>query len=69
MSELRLLTQTAGSSPIDVITAKRAKPDPALFIGSGKVEQIKEVMNSRGIEIAIFNDPLSPAQQRNFRRH
>ena len=68
MSELRLLAQTAGSFPMDVITTKRAKPDPALFIGSGKVEEVKGLMNSRGIEIAIFNDPLSPAQQRNLER-
>jgi GTP-binding protein HflX len=68
MSELKLLTQTAGSSPVESIITKRQKPDPALVIGSGKATEIKALMEMNDLEIAIFNDPLSPAQQRNLER-
>ena len=68
MSELRLLTQAAGSHPIEQVLTKRAKPDPALFIGSGKVSEIRALMEEKNLEIAIFNHPLSPAQQRNLER-
>ncbi len=68
MSELKLLTQTAGSNPVEIVVTKRQKPDPALFIGSGKALEIKGLMELNDLEIAIFNDPLSPAQQRNLER-
>ena len=68
MSELHLLTQAAGSLPIEQVLTKRAKPDPALFIGSGKVTEIKALMDEKNAEVAIFNHPLSPAQQRNLER-
>jgi GTP-binding protein HflX len=68
MSELHLLTQAAGSFPIEQVLTKRAKPDPALFIGSGKVTEIKALMDEKNAEVAIFNHPLSPAQQRNLER-
>jgi GTP-binding protein HflX len=68
MSELNLLTQAAGSLPIEMVLTKRLKPDPALFIGSGKAAEIRALMDDKGAEIAIFNHPLSPAQQRNLER-
>ena len=68
MSELNLLTQAAGSHPVEMVLAKRLKPDPALFIGSGKATEIRDLMNEKNAEIAIFNHPLSPAQQRNLER-
>jgi len=68
MSELRLLTHAAGSSPVEMVLTKRLKPDPALFIGSGKASEIRALMDEKGAEIAIFNHPLSPAQQRNLER-
>lgn len=68
MSELNLLASTAGSVPVQTITAKRAKPDPAFFVGSGKVDEIRELMELENADIAIFNHPLSPAQQRNLER-
>lgn len=68
MSELRLLTQAAGSNPLKVVVTKRLKPDPALFIGSGKASEIREMMQECDAEIAIFNHALSPAQQRNLER-
>ena len=68
ISELKLLSQTAGSKVLDIVLTKKAKPDPALFIGSGKAQEIRQLMNDKGAEIAIFNHPLSPAQQRNLER-
>lgn len=68
MSELHLLTQAAGSFPVRQIFTKRLKPDPKLFIGSGKVEEIRAIMLQEEVQIAIFNNALSPAQQRNLER-
>jgi GTP-binding protein HflX len=68
MSELHLLTQAAGSFPVRQILTKRLKPDPKLFIGSGKVEEIRAIMLQEEVQIAIFNNALSPAQQRNLER-
>ncbi|MEY3755376.1 MAG: GTPase HflX, partial [Pseudomonadota bacterium] len=68
MSELHLLAQAAGSFPVRQILTKRLKPDPKLFIGSGKVEEIQAIMLQEEAQIAIFNNALSPAQQRNLER-
>ena len=68
ISELKLLSQTAGSEVVDIVVTKKAKPDPALYIGSGKAQEIRQLMQDKGAEIAIFNHPLSPAQQRNLER-
>jgi GTP-binding protein HflX len=63
-----LLAQAAGSFPVRQILTKRLKPDPKLFIGSGKVEEIQAIMLQEEAQIAIFNNALSPAQQRNLER-
>lgn len=68
MSELNLLAAAAGSVPVESIIAKRLKPDPAYFVGSGKVEQIAEIIEAKDADIVIFNHALSPAQQRNLER-
>jgi GTPase len=68
MSELKLLSQTAGSEVVEIVVTKKLKPDPALFIGSGKAQEIRQLMQDKNAEIAIFNHPLSPAQQRNLER-
>ena len=68
ISELKLHSQTAGSEVVDIVVTKKAKPDPALYIGSGKAQEIRQLMQDKGAEIAIFNHPLSPAQQRNLER-
>lgn len=68
MSELGLLAKAAGSHPVQTIITKRAKPDPAFFVGSGKAEEILEVLTALDADLVIFNHPLSPAQQRNLER-
>jgi GTP-binding protein HflX len=68
MAELSLLAESAGSIPIASVIARRGKTDPALFIGSGKANELKKVMEDQQAELAIFNHPLSPTQQRNLER-
>jgi GTP-binding protein HflX len=68
MYELNLLAQAAGSSVVSTITAKRSKLDPAFFVGSGKADEIREVVEHHDADIVIFNHQLSPAQQRNLER-
>ena len=69
MAELSLLADSAGSIPSASVIARKGKTDPALFIGSGKVNELKRVMEEHDAELAIFNHPLSPTQQRNLERH
>ena len=68
MAELSLLAESAGSIPAASVIARKGKTDPALFIGSGKANEVKRVMEEQGAELAIFNHPLSPTQQRNLER-
>ncbi len=66
LAELRLLAETAGVNTIAIIEAKRQRPDAALFAGSGKVQQIAELVEQMEIPLVIFNHDLSPAQMRNL---
>ena len=68
LMELELLTDTAGADPIDAELVKRDGPDPALFIGRGKVEELAEVVRSEDIDVVVFDNPLTPAQQRNLQK-
>ena len=68
LSELELLTLSAGASVEAVVQGKRAAPDPKLFAGSGKVQEIGEALRAHGADIVIFNHALSPRQQRNLER-
>ena len=68
LSELKLLVLSAGASVEAVVQGKRAAPDPKLFAGSGKVQEIGEALRVHGADIVIFNHALSPGQQRNLER-
>jgi len=68
LDELRALALSAGATVTEVITARRAKPDPALFAGSGKVAEIAARRIESGADIVIFDHSLSGAQQRNLER-
>ncbi len=63
-----LLAQTAGFAVADRVSCKRRAPDPALFVGSGKAEEIKMLAQSTGATEVLFDQSLSPAQQRNLER-
>ncbi|CAN7380277.1 GTPase HflX [Variovorax paradoxus] len=68
LEELGLLAQTAGLSPVARLVCKRKAPDAALFVGSGKAEEIKELAAMHQASEVIFDQSLSPAQQRNLER-
>jgi len=69
LEELGLLAQTAGLAPVARVTCKRRAPDAALFIGSGKADEIKALAADIGATEVLFDQSLSPAQQRNLERH
>lgn len=69
LEELGLLAQTAGLVPVARITCKRKAPDPALFVGSGKADEIKWLAEQHAAQEILFDQSLSPAQQRNLERH
>ena len=69
LHELGLLAETAGLTPVARIVCKRKAPDAALFIGSGKADEIKELVVMHGATEILFDQSLSPAQQRNLERH
>lgn len=69
LEELSLLSKSAGAEPVATITGKRSSPDAALFVGSGKAEEIAHAVTDAKLDIVIFNHALSPAQQRNLERH
>lgn len=66
--ELALLVKSDGLDPVGLMTAKREKPDPAFFIGSGKVEELGELAQEANAQVVVFDVPLSAAQQRNIER-
>jgi GTP-binding protein HflX len=68
LEELGQLALTAGLTPVARVTCKRRAPDAALFVGSGKAEEIKQLANSVGALEILFDQSLSPAQQRNLER-
>ena len=68
LEELGLLAQTAGLSPVARLTCKRRAPDAALFVGSGKADEIKAMALEAGASEVLFDQSLSPAQQRNLER-
>lgn len=69
LEELSLLAQTAGLHPVAKLTCKRRAPDAALFVGSGKADEIKLLAAQLGAVEILFDQSLSPAQQRNLERH
>lgn len=68
LEELELLARSAGAEPVQTVTAKRASPDAAYYVGSGKVDEIIQAVHLYGAEMVIFNHALSPAQQRNLEK-
>lgn len=66
LQELALLTDTAGADPVDQELVKRDRIDPATFIGSGKAEELATLTTALDIDVVIFDQALSPAQQRNL---
>ncbi len=69
LKELGLLAQTAGLTPVARLSCKRKVPDAALFVGTGKADEIRLIAQMHGAVEVLFDQSLSPAQQRNLERH
>ncbi|HEY0267892.1 MAG TPA: GTPase HflX [Methyloradius sp.] len=68
LRELRQLAISAGMNIVGTLEGRRAKPDAKLFIGSGKADELKQLMLEADAKVAVFNHDLSPSQQRNLER-
>ncbi|MEK6614890.1 MAG: GTPase HflX, partial [Bacteroidota bacterium] len=66
MDELSFLAETAGATPVKRFTQQLAKPDSSTFLGKGKAEEIKLYVHQNNIDVVIFDDEISPSQQRNL---
>jgi len=64
--EFEELVLSAGGDPIELVTGQRARPDAKYFIGTGKVEELQELIRLHGAQLVIFNHTLSPSQERNL---
>jgi GTPase len=67
--EFRRLAEAAGAEIVGTLGGSRSAPDPKLFIGSGKCEELVDLVSATEAELAIFNHALSPGQERNLERH
>jgi len=68
LSELSFLAETAGAEPVKRFTQKLDTPNPRTFVGSGKIDEIARFITENNIDIAIFDDELSPSQIRNIEK-
>jgi len=68
LQEFRDLAESAGASVLCLITGSRRQPDPRLFVGEGKAEEIRDAVATQGADLAIFDHALSPSQERNLER-
>jgi len=68
LGELSFLTETAGAEPLRRFIQKLNMPDPRTFVGSGKIEEIASFVKENAVDIAIFDDELSPSQLRNIEK-
>jgi GTP-binding protein HflX len=66
LEELVLLARSAGADAVVTLTGKRSSPDPRMFIGSGKAEELRLAVEANHVELVIFNHALTPGQQRNL---
>jgi len=68
LDELALLVDTAGADVVARVIQRRDSPDPATFLGSGKVDELREVCLAKDADTVVFESTLSPAQQRNLEK-
>jgi GTP-binding protein HflX len=68
LDELALLVDTAGADPVELVLQRRDTPDPATYIGSGKAKELQELATELDVDLVVFDDELTPAQQRNLEK-
>jgi GTPase len=66
LAELALLADTAGADPVQSVLQRRDHPDPATYVGTGKVDELRSLADTLDIDVVVFDDELTPAQQRNL---
>lgn len=66
LAELKLLAETAGSEVLDALVQRRGRPDPATYVGSGKVEELRAAVEATGADTIICDGELAPSQLRNL---
>jgi GTP-binding protein HflX len=66
LHELGLLTDTAGAIPVEQVLQRRDRPDPATYVGKGKAGELRVLADALDVDVVVFDDELSPAQQRNL---
>src|SRR5690242_10867018 len=68
LEELALLVDTAGAEPVETVLQRRDHADPATYIGSGKAKELQQLANALDVDLVVFDDELTPAQQRNLEK-
>src|SRR3954471_1917585 len=68
LDELARLADTAGAEPVAIELQRRDSPDPALYVGKGKAQELRQLAEALDVDVVIFDDELTPAQQRNLER-
>ena len=68
LEELALLADTAGAVPVETVLQRRDTPHPATYIGSGKANELRDLADAANIDVVVFDDELTPAQQRNLEK-
>ena len=68
LEELARLVDTAGADPVQRVMQRRDRPDPATYVGPGKAQEIRDISDDCDADTVVFDDELSPAQQRNLER-
>ena len=68
LDELAFLARTAGANPVKKFTQQLGKPDPKTFIGSGKLNEIKQFNKENNVDTVIFDEELTPSQLRNVEK-
>lgn len=68
LDELALLVDTAGAEVVSRVIQRRTEPDPATYIGRGKAEELHMLSETLDVDTVVFDDELSPAQQRNLEK-
>ncbi len=66
LAELAMLTDTAGADPVEIVLQRRDRPDPATYVGPGKAEELSVLADALDVDVVVFDDELTPAQQRNL---
>jgi GTP-binding protein HflX len=68
LEEFALLADSAGVETVGIVRGSRQRPDPKFFAGTGKVDEIRELVKAQGAEVVLFDHALTPAQERNLER-